>query len=229
MISQMIVADKFPILISSMCDHESNQPDGNNDTIIQYLVTLPDRAANRSISYYPSLMVISIFISSFHIRVLYVYRFSHEVPSLLSRASYNSILFKSILFGLHSTHTRLSKGLSSSITFISRLVGKMCLHGYAIDLWSVLLSNIMVSGFMSCTHQFVLTCTLFLVFDIVNMWQRYCTLYILGQPGFSDITCFSSIDPESAPTSLGVLYDRSSKDCSALRRYGSPPRQLCHQ
>lgn len=44
---QMIASDKLSTLISGICSKESHHPDCTNDTIVQYLVTLPDHAANR--------------------------------------------------------------------------------------------------------------------------------------------------------------------------------------
>lgn len=93
-------------------------------------------------------LILNCFVLPYFIdRQLFVYhcRFPDQVPSLLSRSVYNPILYKSMLFGLHTARMRLTSGLSSSIAFVSQLVGKLCLHGFATELWSVLLADIMVS------------------------------------------------------------------------------------
>ena len=72
-------------------------------------------------------------------------RFERNVPECLTVGSYYPVLYKASLSGLHQVKFRLEQGLPSSLGFISQLIGKLCLHGLGIPLWTTLLANIMVS------------------------------------------------------------------------------------
>lgn len=50
-----------------------------------------------------------------------------------------------MLSALHTVRDRLSRGLASSVVIISQLVAKLCVHGYALQLWRTLLADIMVN------------------------------------------------------------------------------------
>lgn len=75
----------------------------------------------------------------------FTYRLGRDVPECLRGENYYPSLYKAMLEGLHEVKSRLEKTLPSSVAFISQLVGKLCLYGHAIDLWTSLLANIMVS------------------------------------------------------------------------------------
>ncbi|XP_067946641.1 telomere length regulation protein TEL2 homolog isoform X2 [Watersipora subatra] len=117
-LTQLVSTNQISQIMNSKCSTDTYMFNGEHNSLVQALASLPDRVANR---------------------------LGRNVPETLRRDAYYSVLYRDILSGLQYCKERVEKASLCSVVFLSQLIGKLCLDGLGMKLWPVLLANIMVS------------------------------------------------------------------------------------